>query len=110
QGVVARGRAGMTIDLVEEAADLQRHATDGRSSVWVAASAGTGKTKVLADRALNLMLRGSPPGRILCLTFTKAAAAEVANRINERLSLWTTLGDGPLAQELVRLTGTFPER
>jgi ATP-dependent helicase/nuclease subunit A len=100
----------MTIDLVKEAAELQRHATDGRSSVWVAASAGTGKTKVLADRVLNLMLRGSPPGRILCLTFTKAAAAEMANRINERLSAWTTLADGALAQELVGLTGAMPDR
>jgi ATP-dependent helicase/nuclease subunit A len=100
----------MTIDLVKEAAELQRHATDGRSSVWVAASAGTGKTKVLTDRVLNLMLRGSSPGRILCLTFTKAAAAEMANRINERLSTWTTLADGALEQELVGLTGAMPDR
>ncbi len=100
----------MTTDLASGAATLQQHATDGRSSVWVAASAGTGKTKVLTDRVLNLMLRGSPPGRILCLTFTKAAAAEMANRINERLSAWTTLADGALAQELVGLTGTLPDR
>ena len=55
----------MTTDIASAAARVQQHATDGRSSVWVAASAGTGKTKVLTDRVLNLMLHGSPPGRIL---------------------------------------------
>jgi ATP-dependent helicase/nuclease subunit A len=100
----------MTEILVSDAAKRQQHATDGRSSVWVAASAGTGKTKVLTDRVLNLMLHGSPPGRILCLTFTKAAAAEMANRINERLSAWTTLEEGALTQELVGLTGALPDQ
>ena len=100
----------MTSDLISDAAARQQDATDGRSSVWVAASAGTGKTKVLTDRVLNLMLQGSPPGRILCLTFTKAAAAEMANRINDRLSGWTTLGDGALEQELLALTGSLPDR
>jgi ATP-dependent helicase/nuclease subunit A len=87
----------------------QGDATDVGASVWVAASAGTGKTKVLTDRVLALMLAGSPPQRILCLTFTKAAAAEMANRLNERLSLWTTLDDGKLTQDLVLLTGAMPE-
>lgn len=87
----------------------QRQAADGSASVWVAASAGTGKTKVLTDRVVALMLAGSDPSRILCLTFTKAAAAEMANRINERLSLWTTIGRGRLAQELEKLTGRLPD-
>ena len=87
---------------------VQRQAADGRASVWVAASAGTGKTKVLTDRVLALMLAGSEPSRILCLTFTKAAAAEMANRINERLSRWATVGKGRLAQELQALTGELP--
>src|SRR5258708_27571622 len=100
----------MTRGFADEAAERQRSAADGRVAVWVAASAGTGKTKVLTDRVLNLMLHGSPPGRILCLTFTKAAAAEMANRINERLSLWTTLADGALAQQLVALTGSMPDQ
>jgi len=93
----------MTEDF-NEAARQQQFATDGRMSVWVTASAGTGKTKVLTDRALNLLLGGSPPGRILCLTFTKAAAAEMANRINDRLSQWTTLADCALSQALVDVT------
>lgn len=96
-------------DAASEAAERQRLAADGSASVWVAASAGTGKTKVLTDRVLNLMLRGSPPSRILCLTFTKAAAAEMANRINRRLGDWTTAEDGALAQELRALTGEMPD-
>jgi ATP-dependent helicase/nuclease subunit A len=88
----------------------QRRAYERGASVWVAASAGSGKTKVLTDRVLALLLHGSPPSRILCLTFTKAAAAEMANRINERLSQWTVRGDGALAQELQALTGEMPDR
>ncbi|MDB5406774.1 MAG: helicase, UvrD [Rhodospirillales bacterium] len=87
----------------------QFHAADGGASVWVAASAGTGKTKVLTDRVLNLLLGGSPPGRILCLTFTKAAAAEMANRINQRLAMWTIASDGALDQEIAALTGGLPD-
>jgi ATP-dependent helicase/nuclease subunit A len=86
----------------------QRLATDVAASVWVAASAGTGKTKLLTDRVLALMLAGSPPTRILCLTFTKAAAAEMANRINERLGDWTTIGDGKLVEELAALMDAMP--
>ncbi|HEV2674820.1 MAG TPA: double-strand break repair helicase AddA [Aliidongia sp.] len=84
---------------------IQQLASDGRASVWVAASAGTGKTKVLTDRLLNLLLADVPPGRLLCLTFTKAAAAEMANRLNERLSGWTTEGDGKLRQDIAGLIG-----
>jgi ATP-dependent helicase/nuclease subunit A len=87
----------------------QREAADVGASVWVAASAGTGKTKVLTDRVLALMLAGSPPERILCLTFTKAAAAEMANRLNARLSAWTTLENGRLSQDLATLTGIMPD-
>ena len=63
----------------------QRRASDPECSVWVGASAGTGKTKVLTDRVLRLMLAGTQPSRILCLTFTKAAAAEMSIRINNML-------------------------
>ena len=87
----------------------QREAADAAASVWVAASAGTGKTKVLTDRVLALMLGGSPPSRILCLTFTRAAAAEMAIRLNETLSRWTVEGEGALAQELQALLGRMPD-
>jgi ATP-dependent helicase/nuclease subunit A len=86
----------------------QRKALDPSASVWVSASAGTGKTKVLTDRLVTLMLAGTEPSRILCLTFTRAAAAEMANRVNDRLAAWTTMDRGRLAQELVNLTGRHP--
>jgi len=81
----------------------QRLAADPAASVWVAASAGTGKTKVLTDRVLALLLAGSEPARILCLTFTKAAAAQMAIRIGTRLSNWATMPETKLRQELVAL-------
>src|SRR5579864_4099699 len=93
-----------------DASPAQRLAAEVDASIWVAASAGTGKTKVLTDRVLALMLAGSAPSRILCLTFTKAAAAEMANRLNDRLSAWTTIGQGALAQQLAALTGSIPDQ
>ncbi len=94
---------------IAEAGAHQRRALRPEESVWVAASAGTGKTKVLTDRLLALMLDGTDPAHILCLTFTRAAAAEMANRINQRLAAWTTLPPGRLAEELVELTDRFPQ-
>ncbi|WP_119677304.1 double-strand break repair helicase AddA [Indioceanicola profundi] len=84
---------------------LQRRASGPDSSVWVGASAGTGKTKVLTDRVLRLMLAGTDPGRILCLTFTKAAAAEMSNRIADRLAKWAVQPDAELRDNLHALTG-----
>jgi ATP-dependent helicase/nuclease subunit A len=86
----------------------QRRAADPASSVWVAASAGTGKTKVLTDRVLALLLAGTPPERLLCLTFTKAAASEMANRIAARLAAWATAEDAVLIRELAPLLGREP--
>ena len=70
----------------------QRRAADPARSVWVTANAGTGKTRVLTDRVLRLLLDGADPEGILCLTFTKAAAAEMTARIEERLAAWATAG------------------
>jgi ATP-dependent helicase/nuclease subunit A len=86
----------------------QRKAAGPRASVWVSASAGTGKTRVLIDRLLWLMLDGTDPARILCLTFTRAAAAEMANRLNEELADWVTLRSGALTETLQKLTGRMP--
>src|SRR3712207_5553230 len=86
----------------------QQGASDPRASVWVGASAGTGKTKVLIDRVLRLLLAGTEPGRILCITFTKAAAAEMANRVHRTLARWASCGDGDLAASLADLTGAPP--
>lgn len=87
----------------------QRHAADPAWSVWVSASAGSGKTKVLADRVTRLLLDGVDPQKILCLTFTKAAAAEMAIRLTQRLSHWATCADSALDRELDSLLAAPPE-
>ncbi len=87
----------------------QRMASDPEASVWVNASAGTGKTKVLTDRVLRLMLRradggpGTKPHKILCLTFTKAGAGEMALRINKTLGQWAVMEEGALTSTLASL-------
>ena len=86
----------------------QRRAARADASVWVGASAGTGKTKVLTDRVLTLLLAGTAPDKILCLTFTKAAAAEMSTRLANRLALWTTLSDADLTAQLTKLLGAAP--
>ncbi|MEX2647965.1 MAG: double-strand break repair helicase AddA [Alphaproteobacteria bacterium] len=87
----------------------QRRMSDPATSAWVGASAGTGKTKVLTDRVLRLLLAGSPPGRLLCLTFTKAAAAEMATRIERRLGAWAIAAPEVLVDDLTKLTGADPD-
>ena len=74
----------------------QALAVDPQDSVWLSASAGTGKTQVLSARVLRLLLAGNPPESILCLTFTKAGAAEMATRVNEVLASWVRMGDTSL--------------
>lgn len=81
----------------------QLQASDPGANVWVSASAGTGKTHVLTDRILRLMLAGSAPERILALTFTRAAAAEMQNRVIRRLGEWQGMTDDRLAAELQAL-------
>ena len=87
----------------------QQLAADPTHSVWVSASAGTGKTKVLTDRVLSLLLQGTPPSRLLCLTFTKAAASEMMTRVVDRLSVWATGGATELERDLTTLRGRPPE-
>jgi ATP-dependent helicase/nuclease subunit A len=78
----------------------QAIASDPAVSAFVAASAGSGKTKLLTDRLLRLMLSGRDPARIQCLTFTKAAAAEMAVRLQRTLGEWVTLDDAKLDRRL----------
>lgn len=87
----------------------QARAADPGRSVWVTANAGTGKTRVLADRVLRLLLDGANPESILCLTFTKAAAVEMTARIERDLAGWTVAGTTALAEDLRRLEGTVPD-
>jgi len=79
---------------------VQRAASDPQVSAWVGANAGAGKTHVLAQRVINLLLAGTDPAKILCITFTKAAAANMANRVFETLARWVTLDDTALDQEI----------
>ncbi len=81
----------------------QLQASDPRASAFVAAHAGTGKTKLLVDRLLRLMLGGADPARILCLTYTRAAAAEMAVRLQRQLGQWVTLPDDALKAQLAAL-------
>jgi len=86
----------------------QRDAADPLSSAWVSANAGTGKTHVLTQRALRLMLAGTEPERILCLTYTKAAAAEMSKRVYDTLAGWVTLSNDELCQTLTKLAAQPP--
>jgi ATP-dependent helicase/nuclease subunit A len=81
----------------------QLRASAPRDHAALSASAGTGKTHVLTARVLRLLLAGADPSSILCLTFTKAGAAEMAQRIHERLAYWVRLKDSDLGAELVAL-------
>src|SRR5437764_14142476 len=83
--------------------DEQALAADPSAHASLSASAGTGKTQVLTARVLRLLLQGARPESILCLTFTKAAAAEMANRIGSRLAAWVRLKDSELGMDLLHL-------
>jgi ATP-dependent helicase/nuclease subunit A len=87
----------------------QVEATRPEANVWVGASAGTGKTHVLMARVLRMLLTGTPPERILCLTYTKAAAAEMANRITGTLGGWVMMAPKPLAKAISEATGEEPD-
>lgn len=77
-------------------------------SAWVAANAGSGKTHVLVNRVLRLLLDGVAPGRMLCITYTKAAAANMSNRVFRALSAWAVASDKALWAALKELTGELP--
>lgn len=90
-------------DILAFARNNQRRATQPEHSAWVEANAGTGKTKVLTDRVTRLLLAEVKPERILCLTFTKAAAAEMRNRLAAQLGRWAMADDGTLDREIQTL-------
>jgi ATP-dependent helicase/nuclease subunit A len=95
----------------QEAELEQGRGSDPSASAWVTASAGSGKTKVLTDRVLRLLLApDARPGAILCLTFTKAAAAEMATRLARELGGWAVAPEVRLAERLSTLLGRAPSR
>jgi ATP-dependent helicase/nuclease subunit A len=100
----------MTVRPLPPEADAnQARASDPSASAWVSANAGTGKTEVLVRRTLRLLLAGSRPESILCLTYTKTAAAEMQNRLLDRLSAWATISPEKLTEDLAALLRRAPD-
>src|ERR1700741_3783258 len=102
--------AARTIRAIPE--DLRRtqvEASDPAVSAWVTANAGSGKTHVLAQRVIRLLLDGVDPAKILCITFTKAAAANMANRVFDELRSWTALNDTALNAAITRISNIEPD-
>jgi ATP-dependent helicase/nuclease subunit A len=87
----------------------QLKASDPNVSVWTMASAGTGKTKVLIDRLMRLFVTGADPQKILCLTFTKAAANEIQVRIKQEMEKWSKSNDEELKTILANLFDVRPK-
>jgi ATP-dependent helicase/nuclease subunit A len=88
---------------------LQREVSAPHVSAWVAANAGSGKTHVLVQRVINLLLDGVEPEKILCITFTKAAAANMAKRVFDTLAEWTTLDDTALDKAIRERSSLKPD-
>ena len=87
----------------------KNQAFDPAASVFVSANAGAGKTSLLAGRVLSLLLHGVEPSKILCLTFTKAAAGEMMGRVLSTLSQWVMCSEEELAEKLAAILGAPPE-
>ena len=87
----------------DEATERQVQAASPITSTWLSANAGSGKTRVLTDRVARLLLEGVSPQHILCLTYTKAAASEMQNRLFKRLGAWAMQDADILAEELSEL-------
>lgn len=90
-------------------AQQQALASDPDSSAWVSANAGSGKTHVLTQRVIRLLLAGCRPSAILCLTYTKAAASEMSNRVFQRLAEWAVLPDEELAKRITAIEDHEPD-
>ena len=92
------------------ASRAQAIAADPAHSAWVSANAGSGKTKVLIDRVARLLLlKEAKPESILCITYTRAAANEMLQRLFDRLGTWSVMAEEPLRRELAGLEGRTPE-
>ena len=96
-------------NIPDAATAKQKLASDPTASVFVSANAGSGKTYVLVNRVIRLLLNNVPPEKILCVTFTKAAAANMAERVFARLGHWVTLDDAELDAEIRSAGVTAPD-
>ncbi len=99
----------MRYDIPALTQSYQKRASDPQASAWVSAHAGSGKTHVLTQRVVRLLLAGVAPSRLICLTFTKAAAANMSARVFNMLAGWTLMDDAALAAA-IRTTGAEPPR
>ncbi len=94
--------------MTDEATLVQNLAADPTVSTWLSANAGSGKTRVLTNRVARLLLNGVEPQNILCLTYTKAAASEMQNRLFKTLGAWAMLDDASLRVALSDLGEALP--
>ncbi len=99
----------MPKDWLDWTSTQQGLASDPARSAWVSANAGSGKTHVLTQRVIRLLLAGCRPSAILCLTYTKAAASEMSNRVFERLAEWAILDDDELARRIAEIERREPD-
>ena len=90
----------MTNEHYKQTVDAQQRAAAPKQSAFVSANAGSGKTRVLTNRVTRLLLNGARPDRILCITFTKAAAAEMSERLFAQLGPWALMEDKDLRESL----------
>ena len=97
-------------EIVKKATDAQASASDPVASAFVSANAGTGKTKLLTDRVLRLLLEGAVADGILCVTYTRAAAAEMRNRIASRLAQWAIIPTVELRSDLAGMGLSSPSQ
>ena len=98
-----------TLTIPSDTRNAQGRATDPAYSIWVEANAGSGKTFVLTRRVLRLLLAGVKPESILCLTYTKAAAAEMRKRVSQELAQWAVIEEDDLKEKLKDLLGLVPD-
>ncbi len=96
-------------DIPVQTREAQARAADPSLSLWVSANAGSGKTHVLTERVIRLLLDDVDPANILCVTYTRAAAANMANRVFARLGEWTTMPQAELRAALKAMLGRVPE-
>src|SRR6204780_4690752 len=103
------GRAmSRALAIPESLRQRQARASNPRTSAWVSANAGSGKTHVLTQRVLRLLFDGTPPAQILCLAYTKAAAANMADRVFSKLAQGTSLSGGALTKAIVESGADAP--
>jgi len=98
------------LSISDETKSNQAKAADPNTNVWVKANAGSGKTYVLSRRVLRLLIDGVPPEQVLCLTYTKAAAAEMRARVTKELGQWAVMDDETLTTAIIELEYKRPDQ